>query len=142
MRTDVRIDRKQVKLPNSTNLGFGKWKAQFGDVVRFDESGHDMYGRIIGRIAHAHRPDGDPDVRGWLVVIALGSNLSFPMERWVNPADVRECFNPQAFGGRDMAKFLAFFFGPEFRKQKTEVLRAWSTYGQPDFEKYMNRDKS
>lgn len=137
MRIDIVIDRKQVHLPNASTLGFGKYKAQYGDCVLFSEGGQRTMGRVIGRIAYAPKMDNDPDLRNYLVVIALGSNLSFPMERWVDPASVSECFNPQDFGNRDIAAFMSFFFGESFRKHSTEDMRGWVNYGSATVEGYL-----
>lgn len=129
MRNDVTIDRKQTGyLPNTSTLGYGKYKAQFGDVVLFTEANHVRIGRVIGRIKSAPRIGNDPDLRGHLVVLTLGQNLTHAFERWVAPEDVIECFNPEPdkFGGRDVRKLLDFFFGPEFKTKTPDQLRQYA----------------
>lgn len=136
MRTDVTIDRKQVHLPNASTLGYGKFKAQHGDVVLFKQDpsiGQLTIGRVVGRIASAPRIGDDPDLRGHLVVVALTQSITSPMERWVDPANVVECFNPQDFGGRDVGEFLRFFFSPEFRNETPDTMRQWANSGCASF---------
>lgn len=130
MRTDVIIDRKQVYLPNVSTIGYYKIKAQFGDMIRTK----DYIGRVIGRISYAPKlSTNDPDVRGWLVCLVFGSNFTFPMERWINPAEVLECFDPTKYGYKTnesaLASFVAFMFGPELKQYKPADLRAWQNYG-------------
>lgn len=49
---DATIDRKAVRLPNACTLGYGKYRAQYGDLVTFKEHYTDStYGTRIGRVA-------------------------------------------------------------------------------------------
>lgn len=124
MRTDVTIDKKQVPLPLGGQIGFMKYKVQFGDIVFFKQDPNNAavtIGRMIGRIAHAPRIDGDADIRGWIVVAALGSTLSFAMERWVNPADVVACYDPKDL---DLSKRLAAFFSESWLHSSTDTIRS------------------
>lgn len=127
MRTDITTDRKQVRLPNVHLSGGNKWKAQFGDIVFYRET-PEMYfvGRVAGRIAHGFDLVSGKSLKDWLIVIALGSHLNFPMERWVNPADIVNCFAPESL---ELADRLAYFFGPEFKKHSTHALRQWASNG-------------
>lgn len=130
MRTDVQIDRKQVHCPNASGIGYGKYKAQFGDIVIASADGHVTIGRVAGRIAYATAIGEDRGpIRDWLVVVALSSNLTFPMERWINPADVIEVYDPQNIDGANPATFLAFFFGAQFKAHSVESLREWANNG-------------
>lgn len=133
MRTDAQIDRQQVYCPNANTQGYGKYRAQFGDFVIWNNTDHTYYGRVAGRVHYAPAIDEDREpVRDWLLVIALGSNLSFAMERWVNPADVTEVFEPR----EQMTRFLAFFLSDAFKKEKPDALRAWSASGFATVEEY------
>lgn len=101
-----------------------KYKAQFGDIVFFKQvpgSAAVTVGRMIGRIAHAPRIDGDADVRGWIVVAALGADLSFAMERWVSPDEVVACYDPKDL---DLAKRLAAFFSDAWLRFPTDTIRS------------------
>ena len=46
MRTDTRINRKQVTCPNASHLGFDKVNAQFGDIVLFNENDKSCVGLL------------------------------------------------------------------------------------------------
>ena len=131
MRTDAQIDRKQVYLPNASTLGFGKWKAQHGDVVLYTQNDQNCIGRVAGRVHYA--PSLEPNekpIKDYLLVIQLGSRLDFSYERWVNPADVTECFDPHNEYCR-IQEVLAFMFSKDFKKESVETLRRfageWST---------------
>lgn len=133
MRTDVTTSKKQSEyLANASTLGYGKYKAQFGDIVIYRENENTVrVARVAGRIEHCPKLDDDPNMKGWLIVVALGMNLTHTMERWINPDDVIECFNPSPdkFGGRDIIALLSFFFGEDFKKHSTDELRQWANAG-------------
>lgn len=121
MRTDITIDRKQVSLPLRGQMGYMKYKAQFGDVVFFRESpGHITVGRMIGRIARGR--DYDPptgtgrSLVNHIVVLCLGSTLDFTMERWVDPQDVEMVHSSKTL---DLSRRLGYFFGDEWLKKYT-----------------------
>jgi hypothetical protein len=127
MRRDATIDRQQVLVPNASTLGCGKYKAQFGDVVLYKElNGHTRIARVAGRIkfAPALEPQ-EKSIRNWLLVIALDERLSWSFERWVNPADVIECFDPENEHCR-MQELLAFIFSPKFKQESIETLRRYA----------------
>jgi len=123
MRTDARMDRKQVKLPCASTLGFDKWKAQFGDMVMFRE-GHNLeLGRIISRINYAPViGDDSPAIRGWLCVAVFSQDMSFIMERWINPETIERCYTPRP----QQIALMSFMFGEEFKKHDTYTLREWA----------------
>ena len=131
MRRDATIDRQQVHLPNASTLGFGKYKAQFGDVVLYQQDEHTYIGRVAGRIHYAPPLESsEKPIRDYLLVIALGTRLDFAMERWVNPEDVTECFDPSNEHCR-IQEVLAFLFSPQFKTESVDTLRRyageWST---------------
>ena len=140
MRTDAKIDRKQVYCPNVVTLGYSRPMARFGYFVTFNEGRRTVLARVVGRIASAPRIDNDPDVRGYLVVMAIGFQYATPMERWINPKAVLDCFPPNT-GHWDCLKFMQFFFGADFKKQSVETLRGFANYGSSDFNGYLNRAK-
>jgi hypothetical protein len=140
VRIDAFIDRKQMRCPNASTIGYGKWKAQTGDIVVYRANeGMTQVGRVIGRITHAPALDGDKSpTRNYLLLAVLNSSLTFVMERWINPEDVIEVFEPR----EDVAKMLAFFFSPEFTKESVDTLRRWTGSGfatPKDNEEYMAR---
>ena len=128
MRTDARIDRKQVACPNASHLGFDKYKAQFGDIVVFNESDKSKVGRVIGRIDYAPALGETPAIRNYLVVAALTEDLTHVSERWVNPEDVTRVFDPNE-ESRNIPALINFFFSPKFRDESVDLLRRWTDTG-------------
>jgi len=125
MRTDTIIDRKLVKCPNASTLGYGKWKAQFGDIVLWKDSEGIHIGRVAGRIQYAPALGSEtPAIRNHLLIVALSRNHTFPMERWVDPQEVIEVYDPANFESQPL-RLLTFLFGPEFKKESVEDLRKW-----------------
>lgn len=112
MRTDIAIDKKQVRLPLSCLTGFSKCRARFGDVVLFTEDGNLQIGRIIGRIAEG-------DLKNHLVCSVLSYNMQFSYERWVNPEDVQGCWEAKHY----QTDFLLRFFGADYLKGSTTEIR-------------------
>lgn len=50
MREDVKIDRKQVRCPNASHLGFDKYNAQVGDIILYQDGDTERIARMAGRI--------------------------------------------------------------------------------------------
>lgn len=132
MRTDARIDRRAVKLPYRSTLGFDKLIARVGDMVLYRE--HYMDGthsdsriaRVAGRVKHAPALEGDSKpVRNFLLVITMSEDLTYAMERWIDPVDVQRCWRPQS----KHAALMAFMLGEEFHKFPVDELRAWTASG-------------
>ena len=120
MRTDITIDRKQVQIPLKNQIGFMRYKVQFGDIVFFEEAGFRMVGRMIGRIA-SNCMDNGSNLKDHIVVACLGSDLSFTMERWVDPKYVVACYKPKP--PYDLDRKLAIFFSDEWLEQTTDQIR-------------------
>jgi hypothetical protein len=132
MRTDAQIDRKQVYCPNASTLGYGKHKAQFGDVVVFEENNTLRVGRVAGRIKYAP-PCGDtPAIRGHLLVIGLNDSLTSVYERWLNPSDVTRV-EPRA---NLIVSLMSFLMSPGFKTHTPDVLRTWSESGFPTMDQW------
>ena len=140
-KADLQIDRKLVICPNASTLGYGKWKAQLGDIIVYQEStyeakdlstkvnphNHTRVARVIGRVAYAPPLESDEKpIRNYLLVSALSEDLTFAMERWVNPEDVIRIYNPEVTKTQN---FLAFFFSPEMPTYSADELRQWSISG-------------
>lgn len=128
MRTDARMDRKQVQCPNVSQLGFDKWKAQFGDIVMFTEGEKTRVGRVVARIEHAPALGETEALHNYLCVAALSDDLTFVMERWVKPEDVLRIYDPNE-PSLHIQDTIRFFFSPEFKNESVDTLRRWLSSG-------------
>lgn len=129
MRNDVIIDKKQVICRNSSLLGYSTCKVRFGMIVRYKNGEFDnMIGRVAGRIAYAPALGETPVIRNWILVMALGPNLTYAMERWVNPDDVIEAYDPSR-PDTDILEFITEFFSPSWHQHKPQEFRQWCEYG-------------
>lgn len=119
MRNDAVIDRRQVKCPVASLIGYGKRNAQVGDVIQFEENGRRRIGRMIGRIVFAprFRPE-DKDIKNWILVVCLGESLTHISERWVDPLNVSS-ITPLSNQG----EVCAAFFSDTLTKTPLELVR-------------------
>ena len=127
MRTDAIIDRKQVRCPNASTLGYGKWKAQVGDLVEFKEGNKVVVGRMVGRISYAPNLNGGKPLKNYIVAICIDQMLRYTFERWINPIDVTRVERL-----RNQTDTVAYFLGTDIAKAPVdEVCKAasdgWST---------------
>lgn len=138
MRNDAIIDRKQVICRNASLIGYSHCTVRFGDIVIYKNGDFDrMIGRVAGRIKYAPGFDDTPTIRNWLLVIALGSDLTFGMERWINPDDVIQAYdpnNPERY--KSVVEFISSFFSPDWKKHSVQDLRAYCEYGSNTPEDY------
>ena len=103
MRNYTLAPRKRTHLPNASTLGYGKYYAEPGDIVRFKDGGTaPVIGRVLGQITSCDQ-DGQ-DCTGWLAVATLGENLSFAFTRWIEPSEITECLPAS-----QVAPFLSAF---------------------------------
>lgn len=131
MRTDIKTDKKLVKLPNASTLGFGKWKAQFGDVVRFEDENGTHIGRVAGRV----KDNGQV----YVIVIVL-FDACYVGERWVKPEEISYCITVR----KQHQELMRFFMSDEWLTTSPDTLRSWaeSGYATPkDQETKTLRDK-
>ena len=126
MRTDAQIDRVQVKLPNASTLGYGKWKAQTGDWIAWDIPGNSGFGRVAGRVHYAPAicEDKGP-IRDWILVIMFSCEMTSVHEMWVNPEWVTRCYNHNDY----QIALWRFMQSDDFTRCSPDVLRAWSETG-------------
>lgn len=92
VRNDFKLDNVGVHLPNSSTLGYSKYRAKRGDWVTFSDLGNPgqlLHGRVIGRVNTL--PGANNPVRDHLMVATVSSGLDFLMVRWAAPADVLLC---------------------------------------------------
>jgi hypothetical protein len=132
MRTDATIDKRQVRCPNASTLGFGKWKAQVGDFILFKEGDRQVCGRVIGRVHYAPPCGESPAVRDSVLTICLGDHQNFTMERWVKPEDVLYIESMDGEQGEKRRAVMAWFLSDEIVQAPIEEVRKsttdrWST---------------
>lgn len=120
MRTDATIDKRYVRCPNTSHLGYDKWCAQVGDIINWTESGETRIGRMIGRVHYAPPCGEIPAIRDYILVVGMAQDLTHTFERWVNPVDVTRV---QAI--RNHAEILEWFLSDDMvRAEVGEVRRA------------------
>ena len=124
-RTDVNIDRKQVRCPNASTLGYGEYNARFSDFVTFSEDNAVKFGRIAGRVTITSALEYG---KVYLLVITIGQDHSHAFERFVEPADILTITRPANFD----ANALTYLLSADFASHSTEVYRqtyseGWST---------------
>lgn len=135
MRTDATYDRKQVSCPNASTLGYGKYKAQTGDLIVYREhytNGTDdaRLARVIGRVDYAPALDGDREpTRNRLVVLAMATMPSFCFERWINPEDVIEILAIDGEPGDKIRRLMEWFLSPDLPRHSMEELLQWQRSG-------------
>lgn len=130
MRTDCTIDKQQVICRNASTLGYGKYKAQVGDVIAWRDSteGDTRIGRMIGRIKYAPSLMGDKGpVRNYILAVQLGMEMTSISERWVNPDSV---YSVQSI--RDHRAVTEYFLSDQMVKAQVHEVRTaasemWST---------------
>jgi hypothetical protein len=87
-RNDCRRDNRATICPNSTTLGYSRYKAKRGSWVMFEWEASHRIGRVVGRV-HC-------EGKTYLEVITMDLALRFPYVRWIDPATVRECYDKPA----------------------------------------------
>ena len=125
MRTDATIRHRQTKLPKLvTTIGFDRWIARPGDLILYRErlaGGDDApslrrIARVIGTVDAPTLPagtnyEGSPAVKNHICVMALADDGSYAYERWVDPADVVRCLDPE-----HMRAFMALFLAEDWNQ--------------------------
>jgi len=118
MRRDAIIDKRKVRCPNASLIGYGKLFAQVGDVVRFTEGDTPRIGRMIGRVAYAPSLQGEGVIKDYILCAVLGHDLTCMTERWVNPANV-SYVTPVGNQG----EVCAAFFSDTLTKTPLDIVR-------------------
>ena len=126
MRQDASFDKRQVICKNATHLGYGKIRAQVGDLVLTKDG---LLARMIGRITYAPTlAPTDKPIRNWILAVAMtGQMLEHTSERWIDPADVTRVESI-----RNQADVLAWFLSDQMTKAPIDEVRRcasemWST---------------
>ena len=130
MRTDATFDRRLVICKHATHLGYGKVRAQVGDLVLTKDG---LLGRMIGRVVRAPRLDGDrKPIKNWILVVAMvGQMLEHTHERWIDPDDV-----VRVESVRNQIDVLSCFLSPELAKAPIDEVRRYSSEGWSTLDAY------
>jgi hypothetical protein len=132
MRTDATIDKRQVRCPNASHIGYSKWKAQVGDLIVWREGDLKRIGRMIGRVHYAPALTGDrAPIRDYILVVGIGDMLQHTFERWVNPRDVERVEKI-----RDQGEVLAYFLSADLVKAPIDEIRRCMEYGSNTLARY------
>ncbi len=101
-RNDVRIDKRQVTVKNSSFLGYSKGTLKCGDFFTYLDENQIRIGKMHGRIAM----DAQNVSLGHIVAQVLSNNGQFTMQRWVDPSTVLETI-PEDKVNLHMSSFFA-----------------------------------
>jgi len=128
VRTDAIIDKRQVRCPNASHLGFDRWQAQVGDLILFTDGERTSVGRMIGRVHYAPPCVESLAVHDWLLVVGLAADLGHTFERWVNPLDVERVQSIR----EEHSRILTWFLSDQMIKADVQEVRkstsnGWST---------------
>ncbi len=136
MRTDAQIDRRQVLCKNADCSGYGKIRAQLGDILRYGygETGFTHTGRMVGRIHYAPAMEGDKEpIRDWILVAELSNDLTHVYERWINPLWVGKVVAPRP----EHTKAVQWFLSEDMVKQDQDTVRKCISGGWSSFDAYL-----
>lgn len=103
MRTDCKIDNRQIICPNASLLGYGTCKMKAGKCFTYGTEDH--IARSLGRVTALETIDNRRVEKSYVLAAVLYHG-QFMTERWVDPKDVREIFDVPA-------KIAAFFYQPK-----------------------------
>jgi hypothetical protein len=126
MRTDIQVTNEKVKMPHLVpTIGRGKWIAEKGYIIVTDNG----IGRMIGRILD--KSELKPNCNGFICAIMLSQDGSFIMERWIDPNEVKFCYDPNEnlFGKRSIQNMYHNLFSEQFKEKDCNTLREWSYSG-------------
>ena len=97
-RTDCTRDNQAMICPNSSYLGFSTRTAKRGSWVTYTAYNGRHAARVIGRVTCERKT--------YLEVITTDTALTMAYVRWIDPADVTECY------AAPRRKVLEFMMGP------------------------------
>jgi hypothetical protein len=135
MRTDIKVVNRPVKLPYDNILKMGRYKMEAckGDIIGYKgfPNGIVSIGRVVGKILDKSEYEDRHNCNGYICCVVISEDMSFTMERWIDPVDVLFCYDPNRplFGSMKLVNLYANFFGAEFRNVSADKLREWSVSG-------------
>lgn len=123
MRTDVKLDKKQVICRYASTLGFSKNILSCGDLFIYRTDNSDTATcRMLARIKFAPAIGEDKaPIKNWICAMQLSTCATFTYERWVNPDWITEI--PPI-----PTKLAQFFFAPAL-PYSADLLRKLMEYG-------------
>lgn len=130
MRTDAIIDKQQVRCPHASTLGFGKWKAQVGDIVHFTEGNTQRIGRMIGRVKYAPNLQGGKPLRNFILAVVL-FDLDHTGERWIDPETVTRVESI-----REHRMVTEWFLSDQMNKASIDEIRRCVSAGWNNLDRY------
>jgi hypothetical protein len=130
MRTDATFDRRQVICKHATWLGYGKVRAQVGDLILTKDG---TLGRMLARITHAPQLEhNDKPIKNWILVLAMtGQMLEHTSERWIDPEDVTRVESV-----RDQSEVIAYFLSDQTIKAPINEMRRCASEGWSTLDAY------
>lgn len=118
MRTDVKIDKREIRCPNASAVGSSRKVAVPDDCILYDD-GHGLrLARVLGRVSAPATGSGETrteEVKGWALAMVMADNHRHTYERWVNPKDIKDVFSPSP-------KLAALFNSPVVSVDVREAL--------------------
>lgn len=137
MRTDATIDRRKVRCPNASMIGWSCKQASVGSLIVFTDGGDERLGRMIGRVHYAPVLPGDSRrVKNWILAIVLGSELSHTSERWVDPKTVTRAYPLTDANMVRRQAVVAYFLGDDIIGAPVDEVRRAAEYGSPTLADY------
>lgn len=116
MSRPVKYDNRRVYLPNASTIGYGRYYAKAGNLIVFQDEYREglnhltHVGKVIGRISETDTLQGERHGQwvGHLLVLQCAAHLMYGYERWIDPATVTQCCEPE-----HAAHFMAWLFKAE-----------------------------
>lgn len=78
-RTGYTIHAKTTRLPNTSHLGYDKWKASRGDLVKSERG----FGVVLGTV--------EGERKKYLLVVQFDECLTHAFELWLKPEEIQTC---------------------------------------------------
>jgi hypothetical protein len=103
--------------------GGNKWRAEPGDLVRWEDSGGMVHiGRMMGMLDAPAEGPSVPAVKDHVMVFRLSETMRTGYECWVDKDDIVEVLPPPK-------KFLAWLMSDEFNEMRVDDILYLARYG-------------
>ena len=134
MRTDAIFDRRAVRVPNASQIGYSAQIARVGDFINFTGHRFTTTGRMIGRVHWAPSTNEHGVIKNWILAICIGSDLGHTFERWIDPKDVTQCEPPSCIARKKLA--VAWFLSDEIFTADMNEVRTSTEHGYGSVHEY------